>query len=125
MSTRNTIQKRLVLVAMAELDSHATAEQVYEHVAAKYPSISRATVYRNMAQMVKSGELLNIGNFHGAARYDHNCHDHYHFVCDECRRVFDVDGYFEDISDRVIGMEDFEIKNHSLSFSGLCSDCKE
>ena len=50
----------------------ATAEQVYGHVAAEHPSISKATVYRNLGQMVEAGELINIGSFYGAAQRDKN-----------------------------------------------------
>ena len=109
---------------MRELNSHATAEQVFEYATTIYPSISKATVYRNMSQMVDRGELLHIGNFHGAARYDHNLHDHSHFVCDDCKKVFDVEGDFSGLYENIENKEEFEIKNHRLSFSGLCRECK-
>jgi len=120
---RNTIQKQLVYNAVKELDIHANAEQVYEYVVAVHPSISKATVYRNLGQMVDSGELLNIGSFYGSAHYDHNCHDHYHFVCEDCKKVFDINASFPDIN-KMTDVDDLEIKNHNLSFTGLCGDCK-
>jgi len=110
---------------MRELDIHATAEQVYDHVAAEHPSISKATVYRNLGQMVEAGELINIGNFYGAAHYDHNCHKHCHFACDECKRIFDVsDCLPPDLYGRIASMDGHEIRGHNLSFNGLCRDCK-
>jgi Fe2+ or Zn2+ uptake regulation protein len=122
---RNTIQRQLILDAVRQLDIHATAEQVYDCVAESHPSISKATVYRNLNQMAESGELLNIGSIRGAAHYDHNCHGHYHFICDKCGRVFDVNDFFPEIAERVSDMEGFQIKGHSLIFNGLCLDCKE
>jgi len=121
---RNTIQQQLIWDAVEELNIHATAEQVYECVKKKHPSISKATVYRNLSQMADAGRLLNIGNFYGSTHYDHNCHEHYHFVCDECRRVFDVPVCFPRVSDEMAGMDGFEIKGHNLCFYGLCPDCK-
>ena len=118
---RNTIQRQLVLDAVRELNIHATAEQAYEHVTNKHPSISRATVYRNLNQLAETGELLNIGNFYGSTHYDHNCHRHYHFVCEKCRRVYDMPSSIPDMSD--YEMDGFEIKGHNLSFHGLCRDC--
>jgi len=120
---RNTIQRQLVYNAVKELDIHANAEQVYEYVVAIHPSISKATVYRNLNQMAESGDLLNIGSFYGSSHYDHNCHDHYHFICDECRRVFDIDNSFPDVT-KLTKMEGFEIKGHNLSFYGICDECK-
>ncbi len=122
---RNTIQRQAILDSLRELNIHATAEQVYEHVIKKHPAISKATVYRNLSQMAEAGELINIGSFYGSAHYDHNCHGHYHFICEECRRVFDVDEYFPDIADKVTGLNGFEITGHLLTFSGLCGDCNE
>ena len=123
-SKRNAIQRQLILDSVAELNKHATAEQVYEHVSKKYPTISKATVYRNLSQMAEAGDLLNIGNFRGSAHYDHNCHNHYHFICEECGNVFDIDIFFPEINDRINNMEDFEIRNHNLTYHGLCPDCK-
>ncbi len=121
---RNTIQRQAVLESVKELNIHATAEQVYDHVVQKYPSISKATVYRNLSQMVESGELLNIGSFYGSQHYDHNLHHHYHFVCEVCRQVYDIETYFPDLTANITGMEGFEINDHLLTFTGLCKACK-
>lgn len=123
-SRRNTVQRRLILDALRALDIHATAEQVYGYVVKQHPSISKATVYRNLGQMAGAGEILNIGSFQGSAHYDHQCHRHYHFVCEECRRVFDVEDYFPDICEKLTGLDGFEIRSHNLTFSGLCRRCK-
>lgn len=121
---RNTIQRQLIIDAVKELNCHATSEQVYDHVVKKYPSISKGTVYRNLNQMAESGELLRISNIDGSYRYDHNCHKHYHFICKNCGRVFDVEDYFDDICGRVNNDEGFEITSHNITFTGLCPDCK-
>jgi len=123
-SKRNTIQRQLIFDAVRELDIHATAEQVYEYVQKKHPSISKATVYRNLNQMSETGDLLNIGSFHGSTHYDHNCHDHYHFICEGCKRVFDIDASFPNISE-ITDMDGLEVKGHNLTFNGLCRDCKD
>lgn len=121
---RNTIQRQAVLEAVRELNIHATAEQVYEHVAKKHPAISKATVYRNLGIMAEAGELINIGSFYGAAHYDHNHEKHYHFICEHCKRVFDVESYFPELIGQLTGMDGFEVTSHLLTFSGLCRDCK-
>jgi Fe2+ or Zn2+ uptake regulation protein len=120
---RNTIQRKLIFDAVKTLNIHATAEQVYERVAEEHPSVSKATVYRNLNQMAEAGELLNIGSIKGAAHYDHNCHGHYHFICEKCERVFDVNDFFPEICDRLAGMDGFQIKGHSLIFNGVCPNC--
>ncbi|MDR1703874.1 MAG: transcriptional repressor [Clostridiales bacterium] len=120
---RNTIQRRMILDSVKELDIHATAEQVYERIAAEHPAIGKATVYRNLSRMAEAGELQGIGNFGGSAHYDHNLEKHYHFICDKCGRVFDVMSFFPEIEERIEAMDGFTIKGHSLTFSGLCPEC--
>ena len=122
---RNTVQRQLIIDAVKKLDIHATAEQVYGYIVIKYPSIGRATVYRNLSQMSKSGALLKVRGCQGSAHYDHNCHEHHHFVCSNCRRVIDVEKDFSDVFDRARRTLDFDISGYSISFSGLCRKCKE
>jgi len=121
---RNTVQRQLILDAVKELCIHATAEQIYECVIKKYKSISKATVYRNLNQMAESGELLNIGSFYGSAHYDHNCHEHYHLICEGCKQIFDIDGTFSDIISNVNVTAGFDITGCRVSFTGICRRCK-
>jgi len=120
---RKTIQRQLILDAVRKLDMHATAEQVFDFVVAELPTVSKATVYRNLSQMAETGELVNIGNFGGSAHYDHNRHKHYHFTCDSCKRIFDINAHIPDLHAGIAGMDGHEIRGHSLNFSGLCRDC--
>ena len=121
---RNTIQRQMILDAVKALDIHASAEQVYEYVAQKHPNISKATVYRNLSQMVEAGELVNIGDFGGSAHYDHNRREHYHLMCENCIRIFDVEGDYSDIIGKVGDTNGFEITDFHLTFSGICRECK-
>ncbi|WP_419550310.1 transcriptional repressor, partial [Paratractidigestivibacter faecalis] len=46
MAGRNTVQREIILEELRGLANHPTADEVYESVHAKHPSISKATVYR-------------------------------------------------------------------------------
>ena len=122
---RNTVQRQLIYDAVKELNIHASAEQVVEYLAQKHPSIGRATVYRNLSYMSETGELLRIGNFYGTTHYDHNCHEHHHFICSSCKRIYDVEGSVSDIFERFNGTQGFDITECNISFSGLCWECKK
>ena len=123
-SKRNTIQRQLILNAVEELNIHATAEQVLDHIVQKHPSIGRATVYRNLNQMSEAGDLLKVCSYNGSTHYDHNCHEHYHFICKNCKRIFDVEGRIPNVMDSIEKTEGFDITDCNISFSGLCWACK-
>lgn len=85
---RNTVQRAMTLEAVRRLHAHPTAEEVYRQVAAEHPSVSRATVYRNLRQLAESGLLLKINTTDGADHFDHRCDAHYHAGCLRCGRGF-------------------------------------
>ncbi|MCL2409202.1 MAG: transcriptional repressor [Oscillospiraceae bacterium] len=123
-SKRNTFQRKLIFNAVKELNMHATAEQVYKYVAKQHPTISKATVYRNLNQMVQAGDLLGIGNPYSSTHYDHKLHEHYHFVCDLCEQIFNVEADLSDICNRLGSADGFDVSSYNISFSGLCWSCK-
>ena len=94
-TTRNTIQRALVLEAVQSLHNHPTSADVYEVVRARHPNISRATVYR------------------------------YHAKCRICGGVFDIDmPYQDDIVSQVSDAHGFTIEHHEIIFDGVCAHCK-
>jgi len=121
---RITIQRQLIFAALKELNAHSTAEEVFEYVSQRYPSISKATIYRNLSQMALSGAILNIGNFYGSAHYDHKCHKHCHFVCKSCRQIFDFEEDFSKVLNEITTPDRFDVADCDISFSGLCKKCK-
>ena len=57
---RNTIQRALVLEAVNSLKCHATADEIYDFIAAEHPSISKGTVYRNLNQLSEIGMIRRV-----------------------------------------------------------------
>ncbi len=60
------------------------------------------------------------------SRFDGDTRSHYHFRCERCGRVFDVDEPVdEEINGRVAQKTGFKVSNHILEFRGLCKDCQQ
>lgn len=114
-----------MLDAVRSLHCHPTPAEVYERVRAVHPSISRATVYRNLAVLAESGDIVHIRVPGAADRYDFRLDDHSHAACERCGRVFDVE-LVEGASamSLVADSHGFEIGSHSLLFSGVCAECR-
>lgn len=125
MERRNTIQRELVLGAVRELHNHATADEVYECVVSKYPSIGKGTVYRNLNILAEEGEVRRIEISGGPDRFDHNCAEHYHVACMKCAGVFDVD--VDNLPDLIANIRDkhgIDILSYDILFKGICPDCR-
>lgn len=126
MNKRETIQKKLVSEAVRELGCHATAEEVYDHVAAVYPSISKGTVYRNLNSLSEDGEILRVGVPGSADHFDHNCTEHYHVICVRCGKVSDVDmDPIASLTERINETHGFDFLGCDILFKGICPECKK
>lgn len=125
LGNRMTKQKRIILDLLKNTTSHPTADWVYEQAKKILPEISLGTVYRNLHLLNQLGEIsvLNYGSSY--CRYDGNPSNHYHFVCESCGRVFDVDlPVQEQLEKEVTAQSGFKILKHRLEFYGYCSSCQ-
>lgn len=120
---RQTIQKHLILKAIDTL-CHATADEVYETVSQKMPSISKGTVYRNLNQLVQTGQIARVQIPGGADYFDKTITDHTHARCVKCGRIDDVKASDLNLSNQVNSVNGFQILGYTLLFDGLCPDCR-
>ena len=122
---RNSKQRQAILNVLKGTKSHPTADWVYEQVRKEIPNISLGTVYRNLKLMKEEGEILDLEMGGSLNRFDGNNKNHYHFRCEQCGRVFDIDEPIDSgIDERVAHRTDFEVHYHRLEFHGLCIDCQ-
>ena len=87
-------------------------------------NIGIATVYRNLRKLADAGIIKRIEGLEDAEHFDHNTHTHYHFICNKCKKVFDID---EDIADGIIEKTTqktgFAITDYDIVFKGICKNC--
>ena len=122
---RKSKQKELILKVLKSTNSHPTAEGVYQKVKREMPHISLGTVYRNLKLLNQGGEIAELNLAGTLSRFDGCTRPHYHFRCERCQRVFDVDEPVDEtIDSRVARKTGFQITHHRLEFRGLCQDCQ-
>ena len=119
-------QRELILDVLRQNPIHPTADKLYELVRSLMPSISLATVYRNLNQLVDNGSIRKISGLDGAVHYDHCVEKHYHFICTCCNKVYDVPyNVAEDLEQKLKSFTGLEAQSTELTFKGLCSDCQK
>lgn len=125
MQRRNTLQKELILQAVRGMNDHPTADAVYQRVHTDYPSVSKATVYRNLNQMAEDGLIRRVEIPNSADRYDFTVKAHYHMRCVQCQKVYDVSvPYMEKLDENIADMPDLLIFRHNIIFEGICKSCR-
>ena len=118
-------QRELILDVLRQNPVHPTADKLYELVRPLMPSISLATVYRNLNLLVECGAVRKISGLDGSVHYDHCVEKHYHFICTCCNKVYDVPyNVAQDLELKLKSLTGLEAQSTELTFKGLCSDCQ-
>ena len=126
MTKRNTIQKKIVFDIFSKMCNHPSAGMVYEAVHAEYPNISRATVFRILAEAADEGLIKRVKLNDASDRYDITTFRHHHIVCRNCGAVADVDLDFDDdqLLSGAVGHEGFIVEKSHVEFLGICKSCQ-
>ena len=88
--------------------------------------ISKATIYRTLSLLVKSGLLREVifGERHMHYEHVHGCEHHDHMVCTECGKIIEfIDDRIEGLQIEVCKKNKFQAESHRLQIQGLCEDC--
>jgi len=123
---RKTKQKEAILGVLRGTNSHPTADWVYNEVKKEIPNISLGTVYRNLRLLCQKGEILELNLCGSLSRFDARRDAHYHFRCEKCGQVFDIDEPVNrEINVRIAQKTGFRVMYHKLEFRGLCRECQD
>ena len=122
---RETKQKRVILKVLEGTKSHPTADWIYNEVRNHIPNISLGTVYRNLRLMADEGKITEVDMSGAHGRFDARQGNHYHFRCQACGSVCDVEEpVHQDLDKKIATMTGFAVSHHRLEFRGVCSECK-
>ena len=121
---RMTRQRKIILEELQKVNTHPSADEIYEMVRLRLPRISLGTVYRNLEILSELGKIQKIQLSGSLKRFDWNTNKHYHIRCVRCNRVDDAPiAPLNQIEDELYGATVFEIIGHNLEFTGLCPAC--
>lgn len=115
-----------ILEYVKSVKSHPTAETIYTEIRKQNPNISLGTVYRNLDKLVNSKEIIRLKIANAKDRFDGNTFTHYHAICNNCNKVFDIPNLesLQNVDSEVSSILNCEVLSHDLIFNTICSDCK-
>ncbi len=120
-----THQRQVLYETMQGMHGHPSPEEVYASVKERIPSISLATVYKNIHLFVQSGVLRELSMHHGTLRVETNKDPHHHLVCSVCKRVTDVEQDELGMGEpRLRLASGFVVERVSVDVIGVCSLCQ-
>lgn len=124
MATKYSRQREEIKHYLSTRKDHPTADNVYVAIRRQIPNISLGTVYRNLTLLADTGEIQRLRVGDGVDHFDFDTSRHYHFVCNECGSISDLN--MKNIDSIVdIAGADFDgcIDGHVTYFYGTCGNC--
>jgi Fur family peroxide stress response transcriptional regulator len=83
--------QRMSILNILNRHVHPSVDELYEEIRKDFPSISLATVYKNLNILKDNGMVFEINTHTGKPRLDIYMHPHAHIVCKKCGALFDMD----------------------------------
>jgi Fur family peroxide stress response transcriptional regulator len=116
---RYSKQRDTIREIVCNSKSHPNADWIYGLTKKKIPKISLGTVYRNLKQLEKNGDIKAI--YHGnSIRYDGNIKKHNHLRCLICDDLIDIKISHEGINKSITNKYKFKIDEIELTVIGRC-----
>lgn len=123
-ATIKVTPQRMAIVELLDGHVHMSVEELYGTIKERFPSISLATVYKNINVMLEKGFLFEVKVPGQKSKYELTKYPHSHVVCQSCGKVEDVVLDLKHISHEAANKSRYEIRGNALILSGLCPECK-
>lgn len=118
-------QREIILDTLSKNAIHPTAEALLEFLKRDDSNVGMTTLYRNLNQLAYAGLIKKIDGLEPSAHFDHNTFEHYHFICEKCKKVYDIpSSVAPDLVKNTTEATGFDITSHDIVFHGICSECK-
>ncbi|NCA66547.1 MAG: transcriptional repressor [Clostridia bacterium] len=116
-------QRAAILKVLRGTTTHPSAAELYNEVKKEIPNISLGTIYRNLDELEKAGQIIKIAGKFQMDRYDGDISVHAHFICAECGKVEDY------VIDPKLAIDIMRGRNKAtgfiLNYFGICDNCRK
>jgi len=118
--------QRMNILEVIEKIGHMSVDDIYEEVTKVHPSLSLATIYKNIILMMERGVLVEVPISGQKSKYELSKADHMHLICTECGEVEDkscletTDKILHDLTEQ----EHFKLNKRQINLYGVCKECQ-
>ena len=113
-----TIQRTNILKSINRA-GHINIDEIYEDLKENYPTLSLATIYKNIILMVEQNVIIEVPINGKKSKYELKKDDHIHLICKSCGNIED-----RELNGCNIDIQDFKIASKQINLYGLCKNCQ-
>jgi len=120
-SSLKSTPQRLAILKTIDKYGHICIEDIYNELKSTFPSMSLATIYKNINTLKDENILSEINIQNAKPKYEIKKHSHGHFICKNCGSIYDFElqnscnPHLNEIS---------KIEDSEVYLYGICKKCK-
>lgn len=118
--------QRIAILEELHKHGHSSVDDIYHRIKNTIPSVSLATIYKNIISMQEANILKSVKTPSQKQKYEINQKPHIHLFCKICEKLEDFD---MDISSFQAHCEDTSgyksIDDTSIILTGICPKCQK
>ncbi len=115
--------QRLEIVDILYRNGHINIDDLYKSLQNKFPSLSLATVYKNINTMCDKLFLSEVKIPHQKNVYELLKKEHAHVVCSKCNTIKDINLDTLSIINQAKELSHYDLNESSIVFNGICPNC--
>jgi Fur family ferric uptake transcriptional regulator len=122
MNIRNTKQRSAIKDVFISHQHPLNTHEIHQYARKTVPQLGIATVYRAVNSLLAEDWLVRIDVPGNAVCYERAGKDHHHhFLCKDCRKVYDLPGCM--LSRKPGVPKGFILEDHDIILYGVCKTC--
>jgi len=116
--------QRSAIAEALEIHGHLNIEALYELLKQKLPTLSLATIYKNLHSMIDKNFVAEVKLPGAKSVYELVKEQHSHLVCEKCGKVEDISLTLEYCIDEANAKSNFTITQVDIVLRGRCHQCQ-
>ncbi|CAA6806756.1 MAG: Peroxide stress regulator Ferric uptake regulation protein Fe2+/Zn2+ uptake regulation proteins [uncultured Sulfurovum sp.] len=116
-----TIQRTSILQSIDHA-GHINIDDIYDDVKKQYPTLSLATIYKNIIVMQENNVIVEVPLNGEKSKYELKKDEHMHLICDSCGFIMDTE--ITSQTKETLVIENFQLKSSQINLFGLCKKCQ-
>lgn len=115
--------QRLEIVDILNTNGHISIDDLYKLLQNKFPTLSLATIYKNIKAMSDKLFLSEVKIPNQKNVYELTKKEHSHVVCSKCNAIMDINLDTSNILNQAQSISNYSLDNSSIILNGLCPKC--
>ena len=117
-----TIQRTSILKSI-DYAGHINIDEIYEDVQELYPTLSLATIYKNIILMQANNVIVEVPMNGEKSKYELKKEEHMHLICQECGKIQDTK--LTKQTQEALVIENFQLNHSQINLYGVCTSCQK